>query len=119
MTGADELWVELACKDCSQVAAADGPLGDDALASLADILGPGWVVDQGQKLVKCFACEEFHGAMSFANRVGELADTLDHHPDLHISWGMCRVEIWTHAVAGLTENDFILAAKIDQLPDGG
>lgn len=55
------------------------------------------------------------GAMTLANKIAEIAEQEGHHPDLHIRWGELRVEIWTHAVNGLTENDFILAAKIDSL----
>ena len=52
-------------------------------------------------------------SMVFANKIAEIAEAEDHHPDLKIAWGMCAVEIWTHIVDGLTENDFILAAKIE------
>jgi 4a-hydroxytetrahydrobiopterin dehydratase len=53
--------------------------------------------------------------MNFAISIGELADKVDHHPDLHVSWGELKVDIWTHKINGLTESDFVLAAKIDAL----
>lgn len=55
------------------------------------------------------------GATAFANRIAELAEKESHHPDLTITWGLCAVEIWTHKINGLTENDFILAAKIEAI----
>ena len=61
----------------------------------------------------------FARALEFANKVGAIAEAEGHHPDLYVAWGKCRVEVWTHKVDGLTESDFILAAKIDQLPAGG
>ena len=54
------------------------------------------------------------GAMAFANRVAAIAEEQGHHPDLHIAWGRCGVEIWTHKIDGLTESDFFLAAKADR-----
>jgi 4a-hydroxytetrahydrobiopterin dehydratase len=51
---------------------------------------------------------------TIANRLAEIAEEEGHHPDLHISWGKCRVEVWTHKVSGLTESDFYLAAKADR-----
>ena len=57
----------------------------------------------------------FIRAMEFANKVADLAEAEGHHPDLTISWGKCGVQLWTHKVNGLTENDFILAAKVDKL----
>jgi 4a-hydroxytetrahydrobiopterin dehydratase len=50
--------------------------------------------------------------------VGELADEQDHHPDVHLSWGRVRIEVWTHTIDGLAEGDFVLAARIDRLPVG-
>ena len=65
-------------------------------------------------LVRNTARLDFAAAMAFANRVGDIAEQQGHHPDLHISWGKCAVEIWTHKINGLTESDFYLAAKADR-----
>ena len=54
-------------------------------------------------------------ALGFVNRVGEIAEQQSHHPDIHLAWGKVRVEVWTHKIDGLTESDFILAAKIDEI----
>ncbi|CAN5230190.1 4a-hydroxytetrahydrobiopterin dehydratase [soil metagenome] len=92
--------------------------GDAALSSsqcepfLAEVKS--WEIVQGV-LTKSYKFKNFRGAMNFATAVGELADKVDHHPDLHISWGQLKIEIYTHTVKGLTEADFVLAAKIDLL----
>lgn len=67
------------------------------------------------KIHKKFKFKNFKYAMDFANKVAKIAESENHHPDLHISWGLCEVEISTHAIGGLSENDFILASKIDEI----
>jgi 4a-hydroxytetrahydrobiopterin dehydratase len=74
----------------------------------------GWKVEDEKKLVKSFSFDDFNGAMKLANKCWEIAESEGHHPDLLVVWGKLTVEIWTHAVGGLTESDFILAAKIDE-----
>jgi 4a-hydroxytetrahydrobiopterin dehydratase len=74
-----------------------------------------WKVDREGHLSKAFKLDDFQAAITLANRVGEIAETEGHHPDLLVRWGELGVTIWTHAVNGLTESDFILAAKIDAL----
>jgi 4a-hydroxytetrahydrobiopterin dehydratase len=88
------------------------PLHSDEIAKLLDQLG-GWEAVNDHHLAKEFRFEDFALALAFVNRVGEIAEEQGHHPDLHLSWGLVRIEIWTHAIDGLTESDFILAAKID------
>ena len=66
-------------------------------------------------LARTFKFPDFRQALAFTNRVGELAEEQGHHPDLYLAWGRVEVTIWTHKIDGLTESDFILAAKIDQL----
>lgn len=66
-------------------------------------------------LEKSYAFPDFAQALAFVNKVGALAEAEGHHPDLHLAWGKVRIEIWTHAIGGLSESDFILAAKIDAL----
>ena len=80
-------------------------------------LGNAWGFDTSGHLEKRFACKDFVAALSLANRVGAIAEEEAHHPDLHVRWGELRVEIWTHKIDGLTESDFILAAKIDRALD--
>jgi 4a-hydroxytetrahydrobiopterin dehydratase len=75
----------------------------------------GWEVEEGKRLVKAFRFKDFLGAVGFVNAITPVAEAEGHHPDLLVRWGEVRVTLWTHAVGGLTENDFILAAKIDQV----
>jgi 4a-hydroxytetrahydrobiopterin dehydratase len=76
---------------------------------------PGWQVVEGHHLLKVYTFPNFRTALDFVNRAGEIAETEGHHPDLLLSWGKVEVKIWTHKIDGLTESDFILAAKIEQL----
>ena len=73
-----------------------------------------WEILEG-RLSKSYKFKDFRGALDRAILIGALADKVDHHPDLHISWGMLKVEIYTHTINGLSESDFVLAAKIDKI----
>ncbi len=76
----------------------------------------GWVVSKGaKKLSKEFKFKNFVEAMEFANKITPIAEAEGHHPDLSVGWGRVEVELTTHAIGGLSENDFILAAKIDKV----
>ena len=76
---------------------------------------PAWEVVLGHHLRQTFRFDDFAGALRFVNRIGEVAEAEGHHPDIALAWGRVEVEIWTHAIDGLSEADFILAAKIDRL----
>ena len=75
----------------------------------------GWEVVDEHHLLKSYAFPDFKTALDFVNRAGEIAEAEGHHPDLYLSWGKVGVKIWTHKIDGLTESDFILAAKLDEL----
>ena len=75
----------------------------------------GWQVIDEHHLEKRFEFTNFAGALRFANRVGKVAEREGHHPDICLSWGYALIRLWTHAIDGLSESDFILAAKIDAL----
>jgi len=106
-------------KNCVPCRGGVPPLAGDALDQLQAQL-QGWSVVEGHHLTKDFRFPNFRQALSFLNRVGELAEQQGHHPDLYLAWGKVGVKIWTHAINGLTESDFILAAKIDRLqPSNG
>lgn len=79
---------------------------------------PEWkLTEDGKRIRREWRAKDFNAAMDFFRRVADVSETEDHHPDLHlVGYRNVTLEIWTHAVGGLTENDFILAAKIDQLP---
>lgn len=81
---------------------------------------PGWTLEgNALKIRKCWTFRNFNEAMEFINEAGRIAEEEQHHPDLHLTrYRHVEVEIWTHAVGGLSENDFILAAKIDRIVTG-
>ena len=110
----------LAEKKC--VACEDSPaLSESEARKLLDQVD-GWELHQpkaGARIEKSFKFDGFMPGVDFVNKVARVAEDEGHHPDLLLRWGEVRVTIWTHAVKGLSENDFILAAKIDQLPTGG
>lgn len=91
------------------------PLEGAALAALRATLDPAWDVVEERRLVRRIATRDFAGALALAQRVGELAEREQHHPDLLVRWGELSITLWTHTVGGLSENDFILAAWIDAL----
>jgi 4a-hydroxytetrahydrobiopterin dehydratase len=77
---------------------------------------PGWrLLGGGTKIERAFRFEDFASAMRFANRVADLAEQQGHHPDLAVGWGCCTVTTYTHKIGGLHENDFVLAAKVNEL----
>lgn len=90
------------------------PLAGEELRKLQDQV-PDWRVIDEHHLEKSFLFPDFQQALDFVNRVGALAEEQGHHPDLYLTWGQVKAQIYTHKVNGLTESDFILAAKIDKL----
>ena len=76
---------------------------------------PLWKVVNEHHLTRTFVFPDFKQALAFVNRAGELAEQQGHHPDILLAWGRAEVTLWTHKIDGLTESDFIMAAKIDQL----
>ncbi len=106
---------DLARKACVPCRGGVPPLAGPELADLEAALGGGWRAVDEHHLEKEFGFEDFRSALDFTNRVGELAEEQGHHPDIYLSWGRVRTQIWTHKIDGLTESDFILAAKIDEL----
>ena len=88
-------------------------LEPDRIAALLPQLAPEWRVDGGHHLSREIEFPDFVAALAFVVRLGAIAEAEGHHPDVHLRWGQVRLEIWTHAIDGLTESDFILAAKAD------
>ena len=105
---------DLARRTCVPCRKGTPPLEPAVVASLLSQLD-GWQVIDGHHLARDFKFRDFAGALAFVNRVGAIADAEGHHPDVHLSWGRARIEIWTHAIDGLSESDFVLAAKINQV----
>ena len=81
---------------------------------MAALLGGGWRVVDEHHLEKAYAFDDFRQALDFTNRVGDIAEAEGHHPDVHLGWGRVTLTIWTHKIDGLTDIDFILAARADE-----
>jgi 4a-hydroxytetrahydrobiopterin dehydratase len=105
---------DLASKTCVPCRGGVPPLAGNELEKYSAQL-PGWNVINGHHLEKSFSFPDFKKALEFTNKVGGLAEEQGHHPDIFLAWGKVMVTIWTHKINGLTESDFILAAKIDRL----
>ena len=103
---------EQRCKPCREGGAS---LKGGALKAYAEQLNPGWDVVDEHHLRREFRFDDFRQALAFVNRVGELAEQENHHPDIYLGYGRVRIDLWTHKIGGLHENDFVLAAKIDRL----
>jgi 4a-hydroxytetrahydrobiopterin dehydratase len=106
--------MSLSDKHCVPCRGGVPPLAGEELERLQQQL-PGWQVVGGHHLLKSFTFPDFRTALDFVNKAGAIAEDEGHHPDLFLSWGKVEVKIWTHKIDGLTESDFILAAKIDHL----
>ena len=105
---------DLASRECVPCRGGVPPLHGDEIKKLAEQL-KGWEVVEEHHLRKIYEFKDFREALAFVNRVGELAEEQGHHPDISFGWGRAEITIWTHKIDGLTESDFILAAKIDKL----
>lgn len=102
-------------KHCIPCQGGIPPLNLQESQTFLDQLAKGWDINNAGHLYKNYEFSNFIDAMNFANKIAQVAEQEGHHPDLFISWGACKVEIWTHKIHGLTESDFILAAKIDEI----
>jgi len=108
---------KLAEKECVPCKGGVPPLKGASIQELVRQLDD-WQVVKEHHLARIFKFPDFARALAFVNRVGELAERIGHHPDLYLAWGKVGVEIWTHKIDGLTESDFIFAAKVDALLKG-
>ncbi|HWQ56589.1 MAG TPA: 4a-hydroxytetrahydrobiopterin dehydratase [Bryobacteraceae bacterium] len=103
----------LADKHCVPCRGGVPPLAGEELRSYAAQL-PGWNLVGEHHLERSFAFPDFKTALDFVNRAGAIAEEEGHHPDLYLTWGRVDVKTWTHKIDGLTESDFVLAAKIER-----
>lgn len=103
----------LADKSCVPCRGGVSPLTAAEIRPLLAELS-GWSVESDHHLTKTYAFPDFQSALEFVNRVGAIAEQQGHHPDIYLSWGKARIDIWTHKINGLTESDFILADKCDR-----
>ena len=105
---------ERKCKPCEGGVA---PLGRAAAEQLLAELGGEWRLgDDGRSIRRAYAFPDFYRTMSFVNAVAHIANVEDHHPDLEVGYNYCRVRYTTHAIGGLSENDFVCAAKVERIP---
>ena len=105
---------DLASKTCVPCKGGVPSLAGEELEALAKQV-PQWKVVSGHHLMRLFTFPDFRQALAFVNKVGEIAEEQGHHPDILLSWGKAEITTWTHKIDGLTESDFILAAKIDKV----
>jgi 4a-hydroxytetrahydrobiopterin dehydratase len=103
----------LADKHCVPCRGGIPPLKGEELRNFAEQLS-GWKVVDEHHITKTFLFPDFKQALEFVNRAGAVAEEQGHHPDLLLAWGKCEVKTYTHKIDGLTESDFILAARIDR-----
>ena len=98
------------CRDGGHVP----PLKARRARELLKDLGYGWKINRKGHLERLYTFQDFSQAQAFANKVGVVAEAEGHHPDLYLAWGKCKLEIWSHKIKGLTESDFVLAAKAER-----
>jgi 4a-hydroxytetrahydrobiopterin dehydratase len=112
--GPEELMTDLAERQCVPCRGGVPPMKGDEIETLAAQV-PGWQVVNEHHLSRNYQFSNFRETLDFVNRIGALAEEQGHHPDICFGWGKAEVSIWTHKIDGLTESDFILAARIDKL----
>lgn len=105
----------LAEKKCVPCEEGTPALKGGQLKLLLPDLSSGWRIVEEHHLEREFKFPDFRQALAFTNKVGDLAEGEGHHPDIYLAWGKVKLTLWTHKAGGLTENDFVLAAKIDRL----
>jgi 4a-hydroxytetrahydrobiopterin dehydratase len=106
---------KLSQKKCVPCSKGTPPLKKDQLSTLYKQLGSGWQIIEEHHLEKEFLFANFSEALRFTNQIGEIAEQEGHHPDIFLSYGKVKIQLWTHKINGLSENDFILAAKCDMV----
>lgn len=104
----------LAKKDCVPCKGGIPPLKGETLAELHDQLDNGWELVEEHHLQREFDFPDFGAALEFTNAVGAIAEEQNHHPDICLGWGLVKVTIWSHKIDGLTESDFVFAAKVQK-----
>ncbi len=106
---------DLSKKSCTPCKGGVPPLSGEPLNDLYKQLKSGWKVVKEQYLEKEYLFKDFQGALDYVNKVGKVAEQEGHHPDIFLTYGKVVIKLWTHKINGLSESDFILAAKCDNL----
>lgn len=104
----------LANKECIPCKIGVPPLKGEELKTFLEKLGNDWGLIEEHHLEREYLFNNFREALNFTVKIGELAEQQGHHPDIYLAWGKVRLTVWTHKIGGLTESDFIFAAKADQ-----
>lgn len=108
--------MNLLSKKCIPCEGGTPPLTSQKIQNLQGQLSSPWRVLENKKILRKYTFKDFTAAMRFVNKVAELAEHEGHHPDIAIHYNRVTLELWTHAIGGLSENDFIVAEKINALP---
>jgi 4a-hydroxytetrahydrobiopterin dehydratase len=103
----------LASMECVPCRGGVPPMPHDEIETYLADLGGGWQVVDDHHLEKEYTFKNFREALDFTNRVGELAESVGHHPDILLAWGRVKLTVWTHKIDGLFSADFVFAAKAD------
>ena len=109
---------ELAAKECIPCKGDVPPLKGDDLKELQSQIHDDWELVDEHHLEREFDFDDFRQALDFTNGIGEMAEEQDHHPEIFLTWGEVRLKIFTHKIDGLTESDFVWAAKADRIYEG-
>lgn len=105
--------MDLTTRNCEPCETGTPALKGEEMRRFYARIDGGWTVVNEHHLEKEYRFKDFREALEFVNRVGEVAEAEGHHPDIFLTWGKVRLTLWTHSIGGLSENDFILAAKVD------
>jgi 4a-hydroxytetrahydrobiopterin dehydratase len=105
----------LAQTECEPCRGGMPPLDAEGIAPMMELLHDDWSAIEDHHLLRQWTTPDFASALALVNRIGALAETAGHHPDVHLGWGWVRIELWTHKIDGLHLADFVLAAQIDEL----
>lgn len=107
---------DLTKKKCVPCEGGVEPFGKEGIEQYNSVLKTRWDVLEDKKIARTFKFKDFIKAMEFVNAVADIAESEGHHPDIYIYYNKVKLELWTHAIGGLSINDFIMAAKIERLP---
>jgi 4a-hydroxytetrahydrobiopterin dehydratase len=111
--------MDLLSRHCRPLGEGSPPLRGKALDDYRAAVAERWTVVDDHHLEGTFEFEDFLGALAFTNRAAAVAEMEEHHPEITLTWGKATVRIWTHSIDGLSENDFILAARLDAIEGTG
>ena len=107
--------MDLADRECLPCRGGVPPLASAEIERLRADLDPAWQLIRDHHLEREYRFPDWKSAFAFVARVSELAESVGHHPDVTLSWGRVGIQLWTHAIDGLSESDFVFAAKLDRL----